>query len=420
MSKVQTPLRQSPFFKKHRYSVFFFLFLVAYHVVVVNRFQPWRVEEITYAFHAVDFSLGLATKLLPGAVFNALFGRFASRLTASIYETVLILLFFAGVSIFLERFVLRVQPEHRSAALGLLAFYVTGAYTFSVYTKELGMLDVYWLFFSLLFLIFLEHKWLRFLIPLLYVASIMIHFSAILNAIIFFSIILLYRASIEQKKKERRIYLLIFALSMLVAAVSFLFFLVYEPRFICPIETFHQKLQEHGTDFFEYYDYAFYNWFRGEYYRPSELTGMDFSLNKIWQLILYQVRFNFDLMQSIGSHIIIAFIGGLVILFPLLLVFYKFLLQHLRMTNNRIGRFCALLMLLQFPFTFLVAILFSVDVNRWLTHGFLMIFTTVLLIMYYEKEKAALLLEKIKKAAGGPEVKLYYLGYAMIHVFAYF
>ena len=90
------------------------------------------------------------------------------------------------------------------------------------------------------------------------------------------------------------------------------------------------------------------------------------------------------------------------------------------MTENLLGRFCAFLMLIQFPFTFAVAMLFSVDVNRWLTHGFLMIFTTVLLIMYYEKEKAALLLEKIKESAGGLALKLYFLGYATIHVFAYF
>ncbi len=420
MSKTKTPLRQSSFLQKHRYSLFFFLFLVAYHVAIVNRFQPWKVDEITYSFHSVDFSLGFATKLLPGAVFNALFGRFASELTASIYETVLILLFFAGVSVFLERFLLRMQPEYRSAALVLLAFYVTGAYTFSVYTKGLGMLDVYWLFFSLFFLIFLEHKWLRFLIPLLYVASIMIHFSAILNAIIFFSILLLYRASIEPEKKQRRIYLLIFAFSMLISAAAFLFFLVYESRLICPIETFHQKLQEHGSDYFEYYDYAFYDLFRGDYYRPPEVSAMDGSLNKIWQLLVYQLRFNYILIDFIGSHVVIALIGGLIVLFPMMFAFYKFLLQHFRMTENLLGRFCAFLMLIQFPFTFAVAMLFSVDVNRWLTHGFLMIFTTVLLIMYYEKEKAALLLEKIKESAGGLALKLYFLGYATIHVFAYF
>ena len=420
MSKTKTPLRQSSFLQKHRYSLFFFLFLVAYHVAIVNRFQPWKVDEITYSFHSVDFSLGFATKLLPGAVFNALFGRFASELTASIYETVLILLFFAGVSVFLERFLLRMQPEYRSAALVLLAFYVTGAYTFSVYTKGLGMLDVYWLFFSLFFLIFLEHKWLRFLIPLLYVASIMIHFSAILNAIIFFSILLLYRASIEPEKKQRRIYLLIFAFSMLISAAAFLFFLVYESRLICPIETFHQKLQEHGSDYFEYYDYAFYDLFRGDYYRPPEVSAMDGYLNKIWQLLVYQLRFNYILIDFIGSHVVIALIGGLIVLFPMMFAFYKFLLQHFRMTENLLGRFCAFLMLIQFPFTFAVAMLFSVDVNRWLTHGFLMIFTTVLLIMYYEKEKAALLLEKIKESAGGLALKLYFLGYATIHVFAYF
>ncbi len=408
------------FLQKHRFSLFFFLFLALYHALFVKRLSPWVVDDVTFSFHAVDFSFGFATKLLPGAVFNALFGSHASRTAASVFNTVLMLLFFFGVSVFLEKMVLQTPQAQRRPLLILLFFYLSGAYTFSIFTDELGMLDSYWLFFSLFFFCFLEHKVLRYLIPLLFALSIMIHYSALLNYIVLFAVVLLYRASVAKERRERRAYLLIFSVSCVVTVAAFLFFVLAETRTLCSMEEFHQKLEEHGSSFFLYYDYAFYDQFSGEVFLPAEVAGIGNGLQRLLLTMFYRICFNFKLAGSIGVLVPVALFGGLALLAPILCVFYRFLVHCFRETHDSLGRFSFFLMLVQFPLTLTVAMLFSVDSNRWLTHCFLILFTLILTVLYYDKEHREFLFEQMNQYAGNLETAIYFLGYATIHFWAYF
>ncbi len=74
-------------------------------------------------------------------------------------------------------------------------------------------------------------------------------------------------------------------------------------------------------------------------------------------------------------------------------------------------------MMVQFPFTFFTAFLFSEDITRWLTHAFGITFTLVLTVLFYEPEQRALFLERLKPLKDSVAVKLYFLAYATISVF---
>ena len=419
MVKKEAALQRSSFWHKHRFALFFFFFFVLYNMLFSRQHLPWRVDDVTYVFHAVDYRCGFATKLLPGAVFRALFGPLASRFTASIYETVLILLFFAGVSIFLERFLLEVSKMQRLAALFLLLFFITGAFTFSIYVKELGLLDVNWLYLSLLFFCFLDHKYLRYLIPLLYVASIMVHYSAVLCTVVLFSVLLLYRTSVESDRRERRVYLAVFTVSLLLTAGAFVFFVLNEARSLCSMEQFHEIMQSNKSTFFDYYDYAFYNIYNGEQILPDFVAELTNPLMKMLLTVYYRVRFNIFRAGRIGGDVALAIIAGVAVILPVLAFLYAFHLRRYRAQTNGFSRLCTLLMMAQFPFTVCVSMLFSVDINRWLTLAFLGFFSCVLYVSKREKAHLAELLRQAETFMSMFPVRVYYLAYATISFWPY-
>ena len=419
MANSESPLKPTSFLQRHRFALFFFLFIIAYQVIVVNRLSPWKVDGVTYAFCSVDFSCGFATKLLPGAIFHALFGENSNETTASLFNVVLILLFFCGLSFLLGKFLRRVPEQYRSAAVLLLVFYLTGPYTFAIFTDVLGMLDVYWLFFSLLFFLFLEHKVLRFFIPLLFIGSLMIHYSSLLNYIFLFCIVLLYRVCVAKEKKERRVYLSILFVSVFVTAAAAVFFVLTESRSVCSMEEFHRLLDKYNSTYYLYYDYAFYDYFNGEYFIPEHVASMPGSLTKIVLTVLYRIRFNFGLIEDTGSPVVIALFGGTLLLLPVLYAFYKFLLRSFRNPSNTLERFCFFLMILQFPLMLTVAMMFSIDSNRWLTHEFLILFTCLLTVLYYNNDRKTAFFEQLSAHANELPVKLYLLGYASVHFWPY-
>ena len=420
MAKIRSSLKPSSFLHRHRFALFFFVFLAVYHVALVNQFKPWTLQDITYSFHCVDFSCGFATKLLPGAVFNAILGKHASLATATVYETVLLMLIFAGVSVFLERFLRCVGTEQRLPAFYLLLFFVTGSYTFSIFSEELGMLDVYWVLLSLLFLCFLEHKVLRFLTPVLFVAALLVHFSALLSCIVLFAILLLYRGAVAKERREKKIYLALFAVSVVVTAASFLFFVFFETRTLSSMEEIRDTIKAHGSEYYYYYDYAFFDNYFGEPIVPASVTSMAGSLQKILLTLLHRVRFRIDLAKDIGFVVPLSFFGGLVILSPILFVVYRFHLQCFRSETDKLRRFCTLLMMLQFPTMVLASMLFSVDTTRWLSHEFLAFYTCLFAVLFYEEKRRIAFLNQLAQYIRDYPVNLYFLGYATIHFCAYF
>ena len=251
---------------KNRFWLLFFSFALLYSFVVINRFIPWSAQGNAFEFFCVDYSYGFATKLLPGAIFHLLFGKNASKKELDIFMSVVLALIFLGVSYLLQRFIFRVPDNFQKRAVILVLIYLSGAYTFAVFTRTIGMLDTFWLPFVILFFLFLERKFLRFLIPLLYLGCVLVHESSINSYLILMSIVLLYRISIEENKSEKRKFLVIFIFSLVVGIGSFLFFSVFESKMICSMEEFQQKLIEHGCTDFYYYDYAFYGNYSGTQY----------------------------------------------------------------------------------------------------------------------------------------------------------
>lgn len=414
MAKID--LKNNKFLSTHRYAIAFFIFLIAYHVIIVNRFNTWSFVEFTYSHYCVDFSFGFGTKLLPGAIYRFLFNGHTSRLTATVFATALVIVFFILLSMQLEKFMKQMPKKYLNSAFMLVLFFLSGSYTFCIFTKSLGLMDTYWLLIGLAFFTCLEHRYLRFLIPLLVAVSLIFHFSAIVFVIPVFSIIMLYYVSITDDKKEKAALLVIFALSIILAVIMFLILFFYESRTICSMSEFHRKLKENGSDFTLYYDYAFFHEWEGRSFVPESVTDMTPSLAKFFYLFYYQVKLCIDLLKSNFKSSIFALLCAVMIVFPLASFFIRFHLSALRKKGNKLRRFCAFLMIAHFPFIFILALLFanSVDMTRYMTYAVIPMFSFAFVILNHEKDMREIFFENMLSLKNNLPLKIYALAYFLI------
>lgn len=407
------PIKKDRWFYRHRYAFSIFFFILLYNSLVVKRLNLWKVTEITYAYHAVDFSIGFNSQILPGAIYNLLLGDNRSMLSASIYETVLLLLFFAGVAFMLERFILSIAPDGRPDVLKLMFFYLTGAYTFAIFTYELGMLDVYWLFFSIFALLFIKKKVVRAIVPVFFVLSLLVHFSSAVSYLVFFGILILYNASIAKNKKEKIVYFLILTVSALLSVGLLLFLLKNQGTGMnYDITAFRYFMKDRGSDYLLYYNYAFYNKYVDTDVVSPETYAIASPVARILAVIGERIAFNFKLTSTGLKKQIHNLVATLIILAPIVAFIYKVLFRFFKaQKENKLKKVTLLLMMVQFPFT-LTALLYSLDIVRWFTHGFLIFFTLFIYLMYHEEKLRDLFFEEAGRYRDVRIQLLYALSYA--------
>ena len=406
------------FAAKHKVAVCSFVFVVLYNYVIVGRFIPWQVNEISYTYHLVDFSLGFCSKFLPGAIYRFFFGERSTLLTATIYETVLLLVFFAVLSVFLERFINELPEDKRSYGYLILLFYLSGPFTFSIFTGELGMLDVYWLFFSTLFFIVLNSKAAYVCIPVLYVLCVMVHFSSVVCYLILMSIILLYRFSEEPGKNKK--FLIILVISVLLALGTVLYFVAFEQKnLVYDYDTFNQILKQRGSQNSTYYDTVLYG--RGTIdapYFPEDAQAIESSLIRSLYRVFYVVWWHLQIRLEYAEYWWYLPVD-LMFIFPLLAGIYKCFMGAFRASEKKLIKLCYFLCMVQFPFTLAVGILSSIDDVRWMTHAFLIMLTDLIYLMLRDDRLRSQVFALISKYRHTLGLDVYFAGYFLTFFWAY-
>ncbi len=420
--------QKSGFLSEHRFCIASFLYLTLYNYVIVTRLKLWKVESGgTFMHHIIDYkSLGFRSGLLPGSIFYSIFGSKASVTTATIYETVLLLLFFFGLSVALEKFMKRVRPQDRPAAAALVFLYLSGPFTFAAFSDTLGMLDAYFLYFSLIFFFIIENKVMRFLIPVIFALCLMTHMSAVLCCIILLSIILLYRISIEEDGKKKKTYTLIFALSMLVTAGLSVYFTVFVKEMPLTVEKFNEMLEGRGGTYLAYYDYTFYDYniYNGTGLYPEELYSIESPLWRALRLAIQKVYFLHTEFVRVytpnASQRILRYVAAVLLLSPPMYYYYRIMGRFFKsIEGNKLKKFSVFLMMVQFPFTVITGCLFSLDVIRWFTHAFIISLTMLLFVMDREEQVKTQTLQTVERVRHNPAALIYALSYFFVNFAAY-
>ncbi len=399
--------------REHRISIFFFFYTVVYNILISCRLSNYKIDDITFAYHLVDYSFGFRFGLLPGAIYGTLFHHNYSTVLITIYCTVLLILFFAGVAYLLEKFVISIDSKYRNTAFLLVAFYLSGPFSFSIFARELGMLDFYWIASVLLFCVFIQKKYFRMLIPLLCAACLLVHFSSVISYLLMMLTLILYRISIEDEKKEQKRYIMVFIISAFLVLCLFIALFYVQSCNVASIsmEEFHNRLESRGSSYSDYYDYAYYNLYRGQEVIDSSIYSIDSPIIMIIKTIFGKISFTFYEYSLSLKEFILRFIVSIVLFSPAVLFIYKRFIVLLKDTkNNLLKKFCILVMMMQFPITAIIGSLFSADIFRWMTHAFLIFSTDFLILLKYEKSLREQTFNSFNKIKCAP-LTIYVLSY---------
>lgn len=387
MAKVKS------FCNSHKYSIFIFLVLMLYNCFIsTDMMEFWKVSEMSYSFHVVDFSVGFCTKIWPGAICDFLFDEF-NEIKVSIYLTVLYILSFLIIACLLEKFIKK-HIEYKKTIFITLAFFLVGPATISVFVQMFGWFDFYWMLMALLSIIFLSKKELYFLVIPAMIAAVMAHFAAIICYVPFICIYMLYKISVSKDKREKAYLWVVWIITVIVSLGLGVYMIINEPNNVnYTMEEFHTYLESRGAKSFYYYDYSFFKdyfqdvadvWYGFE--APEmNIKSIDFTkpdIVIIIQMIIMQVKVTFKLI-SLDDNII-----HFLLIIPIVFLLYKMIIYCFKYSEeNKLKRFSLFCSMILLPVTILSGFLFSEDVVRWLSHGVIPMFIMVLFLFDYEDDK---------------------------------
>lgn len=388
------------FFYEHRFFICAYLFLMLHAFLVPGEGMFWREDAAMYAFHIVDFSMGFCSRILPGAIYRLLTGGIYTQTAVTVYETILISVFFIFLAVFFEKLIISSPVEDRPVMAFLLFLFAAGPFSFSLFIRQLGMLDVYWVYFSSVILFFISKKKLVWFAAPLFFALIMVHYGAILTYIPAILLLMLYLSYHSEDKKTGKRYFFVFLTSLAISVASCFYFVFFErSNLTYSMDEFMKILYSRhaGGGSEAYYDFIFYREFADKQFMHDYIasTGYDVFggvdvgnsqgitsvLHLIWQqlsgLKILRVIYNFR-----------SNIPSIVLLVPLLFLLFGFLIFMVKRQEKTFGKLLFVGSGLLFVVSVAGGMMMSTDINRWVTHAFLGMFVFVLCVLRHEKETA--------------------------------
>ena len=374
------------FCKNHIYAFTFFAFLVLYNFVVVLKCKLPVISGVVYSFHAVDYSMGFCSQILPGAIFNLIY-KTLSENKVLIHETVLMLLFFLMVAFFCEKLFKKAPEEYRKTALTVILFFLSGPGTFAAFIRDIGSLDMYWVFSAAFFLLCLTKKQLYPLMIIPFVACVLVHYASFVCYIPFCVIIALYKISCLDDKKENKMLWISLSISLSVAFALAVYFIKFQQSNLTyTLDEFHAIFEKLGVEHTRYYNWAFYQ--TGESEIGDHLTLLEnaFESTSFFETILLAMQLGLTL-HNLYSLDLDCLIYQTIIILPVVVLFFAFIAKQTKTNKtNKLKAFALICSLCLFFAANLAGFLFSGDRVRWMVHAFIMLVTTVFYICYTEKQ----------------------------------
>lgn len=414
MRKMREAL--SCWMKRHRVGLCCFSFLLVYQWLIINNGSLWWVNPSTYALYVIDYSMGFCTRILPGAVYMALVGKYDYRpISAFVMVFFLVLLFL--VSLFAEKFYDVADPGEKKTALLMLFFFLTGPFTFGLFANAFGMLDTYLCLLFVAALPLLRKRRLKWLLPLFFVGMILVHYAAVFSYAALLMIMILFAAAKTEDRTEKREYYALFVFCALLSAVLSGYFLLFDVENVAyPVEELdHILREERGALFPEYVESALYR------LTDSSVAGADGVVERYaadpnasgivrfiqWFVFFIHIAFSFAHSYDRLLFPVLLELPAAVFLIALLISWFR------NRKGNRELRFMALLMIGFFFGGNMVAFLFAADNFRWMCHAVVCLFFSTFTVLCFDYKEGFQKACAYFRRAGLPLTMVYAVAYAL-------
>lgn len=397
---------------ENRFGLFFFLFLLAYSLIVTGSLRLWNMDDAMYCFHILDFSVGFCTKLLPGAICNFIFGD-PTRTQVAAYLMVMSIVCYLMVGLLVGKVLSESKEEYRFYIFAFLILFLTGPVTFADYTG----LDFYWIIAAVFAVFCLQKKQTYFLVVPAMIFAIMAHFAGIICYVPFVAVFMLYKISVTKEKKEKK---LLWALWWIVVVSTIglsVYMAAYEVDNVkITIEELKDLLASKDIRDIRYYYFAF---FRDEAVEklsdiyagaPTQNIGnIDMTqsgLKILIDMIKQQIQVNEAFVNYHGD------LKYFLIIIPVIAVIYRCIWSVFKGSGeNKLKQFSIFCSGALFLVCLFFGLLFSTDTIRWIAHAFTPFIAFFIYVFYKEvDERKKDISNSLKKI---PDVVI--LGYLAIY-----
>lgn len=365
--------RVKRFFASHRVCFGLFVFVMAYQILVGNNLAPWRLNEHFITFYTVDYGMGFCSRFLPGAVYRLFFDQ-VNVSVLSAFSSAFLVLFFLALCFLLERVLLQAPRKEQTVCLFMILLFISGPASFTLFVKWLGVIDVYWIYLCLLFVFALANRRAWFLIPVIFIVSVLVHYGVMICYVPMMAIMLLYRLLTAEEKKDRAVLTGILLSSLCLAAGLTVYFILFERRnLIYSMDEFNTILLERGAKYTYYYDYNLYRNFSsaGDQSFEGYIYGSGSPLVTFARSVWMQIRTT--LAVRIRAGFTVEYVLSVLLICPAAVLMLSVFFSRFREEKGApfFRRAVYLLAPLLFLGSFAASTLFSSDTYRWVAHTFL-------------------------------------------------
>ncbi|MBR2589633.1 MAG: hypothetical protein IKE65_01770 [Clostridia bacterium] len=400
--KVFMIIKLKNVFIKHKIGIIIFMLLPLYHFVFVNQAQLFKVSDITYSFFCVDFSMGFCDKFFVGEIYHLIAGKYTPE-AASFFVFVFYVVFIVLIACLLDKFALAFG-QNKKACIVLIGFALVGPFSFSIFIKQFGMLDFFWAFLFFFALVFLNHKYLKFLVPVFAVMMVFVHYASIICYVPALLLIIAFYALKSDSKKERISYIIILCVSAVFTVGFTFYFLKHDAgNLVYSVDGFRHVVQEQRGALSAYYDITYYkelplgmkdSSLYAAAYEQGYMGGNAMNYAGFFEALLTQIKTTFILnsWQEICVCIIVSLIPWSFLLYVL-----RGYLKKASVPKKAVAVLLILLcMMIEFIGCFL-----STDTPRWVAHALILLFTFVFLLLYFDYGEGVERVEKLFTKTGG-------------------
>lgn len=365
------------FAKKIKYELGI-LALLAFQLLL-NCKQIGRMSDMYLPYYLADFSMGKTSRLLVGEFINLL----TDHPTEKWLNGFALVFLFAAIALLvvvLGRVVRAVDAEKRVPVYVFILFFCTGSFTTHIFSWFFGMLDVHMLILAVVSLVFLNNKYLRWLVPVLCLAGVMINYVFGVSYFPIIVLFILYLADSSDKKAGNIILFCITVISVVALTFYCIIFAVETTTvtFDHMVEIMERKLGAPITG--EQAQYVS-GYLTGKLADGTDVLGYDMA-----EMGAFEVTYNlfrYILTERMGFDGVISLVLAS---FPIIAVFWAIWIMSIKNAEKGSKKFifvCFILSTLFIP----ICCLLSTDLIRWISAGVLTQFG-LCFYMFYKHDAA--------------------------------
>lgn len=337
------------------------------------------VHRMFIPYYLYDYSMGFNSRMFVGS-FVRLLNAHPTEEWITGFATVMLVFGMVLTAIVLSKVVKNTKSENRFSAFVFILFFVSGVYTVSIFFRFFGMLDIHMYILALTAVAFADNKYLRWFVPFLCLAGVLVNYVFIMSYFPFVLLAMLYYADKNEKKLGSIVLLVITVISVFALTLYCVFsaqdhmFMTFDEALKIMEEKIGHALTAEQNEYAELYLF-------GQHAESETMYSFKISEASPFEYLYYFIRFIYE--NRIGGHGIITL---LIITVPVIAVFWIIWIMCIKNTDKKSLKFvflCCILSVVCIP----VCCILSTDFIRWIASGIMCQFAMCFL-MFYTKDEA--------------------------------